>query len=725
MEKLQNDDMRTVLDAVDDLRAVGINSIIPLPQIVACGDQSSGKSSLLEALTGIPFPRDTGLCTRFATQFILRRADKVSISVTIIPGPNRIDQDERQRLEAFGRGKTFDPTELGELIEDATRVMGLPPLTGDPKNIRAFSHDVLSIAISGPDRPSLTLVDTPGLIKSKGKYQSVEDIKTIETLVKSYINQDSTILLSVLSATYQRELQQIPSMITENAAIRTLGIITKPDGPGPDTALEREYIELAQNQLLPLGHGWHVVKNRSEKEMHFTMSQRDQSEKSFFAKSKWTKLNSNQLGVPALNNRLARLLCQHVQAAIPGLQDSLTKKLKEVNVKLDKLGPGRGTNLEHRGLLVEIASNFQRLAEVAIDGNYKKDPWFGMSPRKASTEYTTDGHRLRALVQDKHRQFSHAIRVHGSKYDITQTPAEWDSSGSNNDLLGFANTVLEYPYNSFASDQKVMTYASYITHVQTIEKRFRGTQLSGIFNPDIVDELFHEQSSRWSDLARAHIDNVNDYCKDFVAKLLSQIAPPDIAERLEARIDSTLEQRRKKALKELEKFLRVERGVLMTYDPNFTITIERLRTERMERKTIEGTKPPNADATSGGSPARGLKMPRIDTKTQINIDGLAAEDALTVSWVYYRSQREHFVAYLTKHIIEPCMVEGLDKILSPKEFGSMPITETRSLAVEAEELVEERKQLLRKKQILEKGKAKFDAALEKKDGHTKVEPEVE
>ncbi|KAI4716643.1 hypothetical protein E4T48_07122 [Aureobasidium sp. EXF-10727] len=367
MEKLQNDDMRTVLDAVDDLRAVGINSIIPLPQIVA---------SLLEALTGIPFPRDTGLCTRFATQFILRRADKVSISVTIIPGPNRVDQDERQRLEAFGRGKTFDPTKLGELIEDATRVMGLPSLTGDPKNIRAFSHDVLSIAISGPDRPSLTLVDTPGLIKSKGKYQSVEDIKTIETLVKSYINQDSTILLSVLSATYQRELQQIPSMITENAAIRTLGIITKPDGPGTDTALEREYIELAQNQLLPLGHGWHVVKNR---------------------------------GFPS-------------------------------------------------------------------------------------------------------------------------------------------------------------------------------------------------------------------------------------------------------------------------------------------------------------------------TRSQ---DGLAAEDALTVSWVYYRSQREHFVAYLTKHIIEPCMVEGLDKILSPKEFGSMPITETRSLAVEAEELVEERKQLLRKKQILEKGKAKFDAALDKKDGHTKVEPELE
>ena len=60
MEKLQTDDMRNMLDAVDDLRSVGINDIIPLPQIIVCGDQSSGKSSLLEALTGIPFPRDAG-----------------------------------------------------------------------------------------------------------------------------------------------------------------------------------------------------------------------------------------------------------------------------------------------------------------------------------------------------------------------------------------------------------------------------------------------------------------------------------------------------------------------------------------------------------------------------------------------------------------------------------------------------------------------------------------
>ena len=60
------------------------------------GDQSSGKSSVLEGLTGLPFPRDSTLCTRFATQIILRRAETESVSISIIPSascrPNTADK---------------------------------------------------------------------------------------------------------------------------------------------------------------------------------------------------------------------------------------------------------------------------------------------------------------------------------------------------------------------------------------------------------------------------------------------------------------------------------------------------------------------------------------------------------------------------------------------------------------------------------------------------------
>lgn len=57
LEDLQTEEQRRVLDTVSKVRKCGLESVLSLPQIVVCGDQSSGKSSVLEALTEIPFPR--------------------------------------------------------------------------------------------------------------------------------------------------------------------------------------------------------------------------------------------------------------------------------------------------------------------------------------------------------------------------------------------------------------------------------------------------------------------------------------------------------------------------------------------------------------------------------------------------------------------------------------------------------------------------------------------
>ena len=64
------------------------------------GNQSSSKSSLLEGLTDLPFPRDNGLCTRFATQITFRRAEKSSITVSIIPSPTA-NSKTKEKLRAF------------------------------------------------------------------------------------------------------------------------------------------------------------------------------------------------------------------------------------------------------------------------------------------------------------------------------------------------------------------------------------------------------------------------------------------------------------------------------------------------------------------------------------------------------------------------------------------------------------------------------------------------
>lgn len=85
---MSQDDFRLgdpmMLERIDKLIACGTGTLIDLPQIIVIGDQSSGKSSVLAGLIRKGLPRDSGLCTRFATHIIFRRSDPNTICALAI-----------------------------------------------------------------------------------------------------------------------------------------------------------------------------------------------------------------------------------------------------------------------------------------------------------------------------------------------------------------------------------------------------------------------------------------------------------------------------------------------------------------------------------------------------------------------------------------------------------------------------------------------------------------
>ena len=62
LHSLNSLEQRELLNVVDKLRAQGLSAFTALPQLIVCGDQSSGKSSVLAALSELPFPRKDNLC---------------------------------------------------------------------------------------------------------------------------------------------------------------------------------------------------------------------------------------------------------------------------------------------------------------------------------------------------------------------------------------------------------------------------------------------------------------------------------------------------------------------------------------------------------------------------------------------------------------------------------------------------------------------------------------
>ena len=84
--------------------------------MVVVGDQSAGKSSVLESLTGFHFPRSVTLCTRHATEIICRREERESIVVSI----HAVDADEG-KAKAFRREATnLNADEFAKIFQDVS-----------------------------------------------------------------------------------------------------------------------------------------------------------------------------------------------------------------------------------------------------------------------------------------------------------------------------------------------------------------------------------------------------------------------------------------------------------------------------------------------------------------------------------------------------------------------------------------------------------------------------
>lgn len=165
---------------------------------------------------------------------------------------------------------------------------------------------------------------------------NLEDTTATLELVRSHILRPRTIVLAVVNAMWDSELQLVRDLINSPFAIqkRTLGVITKPEG-----ALEKEDVQrmvgLMSNNDLQLGNGWHVVKNLDHKTKDRSLENRNLQEASFFKSGRWSGLPSSDTGIDSLRQKLHRCLFESIDREMPSLLEDMTQQLRNSCKKSD------------------------------------------------------------------------------------------------------------------------------------------------------------------------------------------------------------------------------------------------------------------------------------------------------------------------------------------------------------------------------------------------------
>lgn len=568
------------------MRKCGLESDLSLPQLVVCGDQSSGKSSLLEALTEIPFPRNDNLCTRYATEIILRRATVESLTIKVIPDSKR-PASEQETIKAYKASITnFD--QLPTIMNQASALMGIDGLSASGLKTSAFARDVLSVEIEGPARPQLTLVDLPGLIQTKTKGVSDADIDVVNEITDHYILQPRTICLAVVSATNDYANQGILTKVrkVDPDGERTLGVVTKPDRLIQGSGLEQSFIALARNEDVFFKLGWHVIKNRSFEEATNSFLERNLSEDSFFRRSNFKVLPKEHLGIAALRDRLSSVLFNHVKQELPKLREDLQTALSDSKSQADMLGKSRSTTGDCKDYMISLSLAFYDVCKAAVNGHYQGN-YFTQNPDTVfSVTSPASIRRLRAVVQEMNTTFSDTVRTKGHKYHISKPS---NTSKTEPTTLGTEDVALQSP--SPIKLPVELSRSEALDWVKEVLVRSRGPELLGNFNPLVIGELFWEQSAKWQQLALDHIDNVSMICGRFLDALLKEKSPKDMQPRIwSSMICEVLNARKNASIHELGQMWEDLRHFPINYNHYYTDMVKKQQIERTKESLSKAIK---------------------------------------------------------------------------------------------------------------------------------------
>eukprot|EP00798_Chlamydomonas_sp_ICE-L_P025635 gene25635-11293_t len=295
-----------------------------LTTIVVVGGQSSGKSSVLEAVVGRDFlPRGTGIVTRRPLVLQLVKLDD----------PNAPESGE------FGHfpGKTW-------------------------LNFNEIQDEIAA-------ETERHLKKMGGLTKVPIDGQPMSIVQELDDMVRLYIKNDNAIILAVTPANADLATSDAIRMARE----RTIGVLTKVDIMDRGTDCR----DVLMGRTLKLKNGWVAVVNRGQADLNSKMVMRDaRSREIEFFSSKPEYGDLKNTGTGYLSEKLSTHLINEIMKNLPSISSYIDQNVSQLEKDLKALGGdlsyGRGSMLHLiLRLCRKVEESFTELVDGGRDGGEK------------------------------------------------------------------------------------------------------------------------------------------------------------------------------------------------------------------------------------------------------------------------------------------------------------------------------------------------------------------
>ena len=332
----------SLLDEFDKVRELLKDTKIEVPNIIAIGDQSSGKSSLLDSISGIYLPKGDNRVTLCPIQIQLRKKDKNNNSNYAII---KIENDKKSEIKCNFKDLEKNIKIFQEKIKKICE-----------EQKKKIIDKEIQIKVYNIESPELTLTDLPGMI-----YNDAEN--DVKSLYKKYMN-EKTIILTVCSGNNDLESSEsikYAKEYNENSII----IFTKIDEVLNNSKGENLYYKVMNSDIHKFKKPI-IVRNMTLNEYENKISQNEirKKEIELIEKDKFLSSLPNECkGV----NSLIKLLIKYQKDILYKNRDNLIKdinsEIKRLEEEKIKLPPSAEKDEDKINIFDTCCKNFQNLIE--------------------------------------------------------------------------------------------------------------------------------------------------------------------------------------------------------------------------------------------------------------------------------------------------------------------------------------------------------------------------